>query len=162
MDPITIKEVKSIIRTLPPKKAPGPDGLPYEIYKKNCQLIVPFLTKLFNNFLVKEKCYKNSSASILITIYKKGAKENPANWRPISLSNTDMKIFTKIISRRISLVAQNQLSPSQFGFIPNRFIWENINLVANLTLSRQTTGQLLFLDQEKAYDRVDWNYLSNF
>ena len=33
MDPITIKEVKSIIRTLPPKKAPGPDGLPYKIYK---------------------------------------------------------------------------------------------------------------------------------
>ena len=72
-----------------------------------------------------------------------------------------MKIFTKIISKRISLVAQNQISPSQFGFIPNRFIWENINLVANLTLSHQTTGQLLFLDQEKAYDRVDWNYLSN-
>ena len=35
MDPITIKEVKSIIRTLPPKKAPGPDGLPYKTYKKN-------------------------------------------------------------------------------------------------------------------------------
>ena len=34
MDPITIKEVKSIIRTLSLKKAPGPDGLPYEIYKK--------------------------------------------------------------------------------------------------------------------------------
>lgn len=159
MNPITINEVKSVIRFLPSKKAPGPDGLPYEIFKKNCQLIVPFLTKLFNNFLSKEKCYKNSSKSILITIYKKGEKEDPANWRPISLSNTDMKIFSKIISKRIGLIAQNQISPSQFGFIPNRYIWENINLVANLTLSHQTTGQLLFLDQEKAYDRVDWNYL---
>ena len=70
-----------------------------------------------------------------------------------------MKIFTKIISKRIGLITQTQISPSQFGFIPNRFIWENINLVANLTLSHQTNGQLLFLDQEKAYDRVDWNYL---
>ena len=122
MDPVTIKEIKSIIRTLPPKKAPGLDGLPYKIYKKNCQLIVPFLTKLFNNFLAKESCYENLSASILTTIYKKGAKANPANWRLILLSNTDIKIFTKIISKRISLVAQNQISPSQFGFISNRFI----------------------------------------
>jgi retron-type reverse transcriptase len=57
-------------------------------------------------------------------------------------------------------VALDLLSPNQFGFIQGRSIHDNINIVTNALREDSTKGALCFLDQEKAYDRIDWDYLS--
>lgn len=54
------------------------------------------------------------------------------------------------------------LSSIQTGFIKSRFIGENIRLVLDLInfYSYNNKNGLLFLiDFEKAFDRVDWNFI---
>jgi hypothetical protein len=86
-----------------------------------------------------------------------------SNYRPISLVNTDSKIFTRILNDRIMHVYGNIINDFQLGFIPGKFIAEN-GLTAQLLIedAKNIPGDLslgLLLDQEKAYDRVELNYL---
>ena len=52
------------------------------------------------------------------------------------------------------------ISKSQFRFFKGRLISDNINTLINITQNKKSRGSLCFLDQEKAYDKVDHRYLS--
>lgn len=157
MHPVTTDELEEILKSLPRRKSPGPDGIPYELYTKNMEIIMPMLLALLNHCLQEIKLIPGSTDSFIVTLFKKGDPLSLANWRPIALSNTDAKILTKLLAKRLGQLATELISPNQFGFVPNRSIWDNIHQVTNVTRSK-TPGILCFLDQEKAYDRVDWIY----
>ena len=50
-------------------------------------------------------------------IYKKGERENIANYRPISLINTDYKILAFIMSKRMQKVLCSVIDDDQTGYI---------------------------------------------
>ena len=54
----------------------------------------------------------------VITLHKKGATDNPSNYRPISLLSTFSKIFEKIMHKRLYdfLEVNKILHSLQFGF----------------------------------------------
>ena len=157
---ITIQEVAEAIKSSPRNKSPGPDGIPFEVYRLFSSSITPVLTKLFNQCIEMTSLLPGANESIVVTLHKKGDIHDLANWRPIALSNSDLKIFTKILANCLNLHASKVLSPNQYGFIQGRSIHNNINLVANVLRESSTQGALCFLDQEKVYDCVDWNFLS--
>ena len=157
--PITMEEITETINQLPNRKSPGPDGLPYELYKQYKEHLILSLTTLFNRSLQTSEPIPGSGLSFMITLFKKGDREDLKNWRPIALTNTDSKIYSKIIAKRIGCIATRLITPQQYGFVPQRFIWDNINTVNCIISNKSSTGALVFLDQEKAYDRVDWSYL---
>ena len=68
-----------------------------------------FLYKFFNFFNVcwiygdiPEEC----RTAIVIPIHKKGDRNNPDNYRGISLINTGYKIYSKIIAKRLTVIAE--------------------------------------------------------
>ena len=86
------------------------------------------------------------------------------NWRPISLLNIDYKIAAKTIARRISKLLPKLISEDQTGYIKGRYIGQNIRLIKDIlrvSSLEAIPGLAIFIDFKKAFDSVDWNFLSN-
>ena len=157
--PIDREELKEVIRTSPKNKAPGPDGLPYEFYRKHFEAIHPALLEVYNTALTNGTSIHEGGQGLTILIHKKGPKGELKNWRPITLLNTDQKILSKIMVNRLSTLTPHALHQYQHGFTPGRTIASNVHSVTNVLRDTTQQGVAVFLDQEKAYDRVSWKYL---
>ena len=84
------------------------------------------------------------------------------SFRPISLLNTDAKVLAKVLARRLEEVLPSVISPDQTGFIKNLYSFSNIRRLMNILYGSSPPGELevgLSLDAEKAFDRVEWDYL---
>ena len=85
------------------------------------------------------------------------------NWRPISLLNVDYKITTKALALRLRKVLPSIISDVQTGYIEGRFIGENIRMISDIihfTAEQNQEGIALFIDFEKAFDSLEWAFLS--
>jgi hypothetical protein len=72
------------------------------------------------------------------------------------------KIFTKVATNRIALIADKIVRPTQTAFMPGRHILEGV-VILHETIHelqrKKMDGVLLKLDFEKAYDKVKWSFL---
>ena len=112
-------EVHKAIRDLPDGKAAGVDGLLHEFWKaladqhgedERCKKpsfhVVKLLRLLYNNSeqegMVKRT---NLLKEWLCPIYKKNDQTEIANYRPITVLNTNYKIFTRALTTCLTSVA---------------------------------------------------------
>ena len=159
---ITVKETYKSMSTLAKGKSPGPDSLPNEFYKTFAGLLAPTLTKVLNEALDNEtlpECMKRGSISLL---YKKKDRRDMRNYRPITLLNGDYKILTRVLCWRMKRVMHEIVSPENTGFSPGRFIGENsilTKLIQAYLDEEEEPGALVFIDMEKAFDRVSWEFM---
>ena len=85
------------------------------------------------------------------------------NWRPLTLLNCDYKLAAKSIANRLKNVRPSIISYDQTGYIKGRFIGENIRLIDSVirfAKERNIPGLLLFLDFEKAFDTIEWPFIT--
>ena len=105
---------------------------------------------------------QNLSPSLITLLYKKGDKLDTKNWRPISLLCTDYKILAKVLTNRLSAVISSVVGPEQACGIPGRLSSENVRVLKDVVdyVNRSNVGAaIISLDQEKAFDRVDWSFM---
>jgi len=91
--PITIKEIKDIIKSLPPNNSSGYDEIPLRILKISMPFITSPLKYLGNKAISKGSFPARLKYSQVIPIYIKGNKSELTNYRPISLLTSFSKIF---------------------------------------------------------------------
>ena len=85
----------------------------------------------------------------LVTLYKKGTVENPANYRPIALLNTLYKIYASLLQRRISMGLDQRMHETQCGFRKKRSTTDALFIARRiLDLAEQARENfvLVFLD----------------
>ena len=71
--------------------------------------------------------------AIITLIEKKGKDRNYLeNWRPISLTNVDAKIASKVIAARIIPVLTDIIASTQTGYVKGRFIGEAVRLIISM------------------------------
>ena len=68
--------------------------------------------------IFKENNLSTSQTKGLIhLLYKSGEREDIANWRPITLLNSDYKIIAKTIAERLKPILKYIIHTDQKGFI---------------------------------------------
>ena len=99
--PITKTELFWIIKQMATGKTPGPDGIAIEFYHKCWHIIGDDFTQVLNEIHEKGIIPDEIKNGIITLVHKKNKKEDLRNYRPISLLNTDLKIYTKILANRL-------------------------------------------------------------
>lgn len=158
---ITPKELEEAVAKLKKNKTPGPDGIPAEFYQ-TYWYIFGGLYLDFVNAVKRSSFPKESNTSITTLFYKnKGDIFHLAYYRPIALMNVDVKILTKLLSMRLKFVLPTIIHESQTA-VYGRQIGNSVHLVRDIIDYANATDEgaaLLFLDQEKAFDRVSHSLL---
>ena len=161
---ITFEELAKSLKKMKNNKSPGPDGIVTEFYKIYWNLIGNDLHEVICAGLEDEQLAYTQYLATIVLLYKKGPRPDIKNWRPIALLNNDYKLISKVFAERLKVVLPEIISQDQKGCVPGRYIGENIRMIDDLLseIENQSPDSIILqLDQEKAFDRVEWDWLFN-
>ena len=116
---------------MPNNKTPGNDVLSKELHGA-------FLNELKDSLsFYHPKTYKEISVSqrqAVIKLHEKKDRDKKLikNWRPISLLNTDLKIFSKALAAKLKSVLPSLITSQQTAYVQNRYIGEAGRLISDI------------------------------
>jgi hypothetical protein len=143
-------------------KAPGPDGFPAEFYQNFRDIIKFDLMAMFEAFQRHDLLLFHLNFGTVILLPKKENAIQIKQYRPICLLNVIFKIFTKVGTNRVAMIAHLVVRPTQTTFMSGSHILERV-VVLHETIKelhrKKLDGVLLKIDFEKAYDKVRWDFL---
>ena len=115
---ITAADVYEQIKAANRGAAPGPDELPMEFYAQTKEIISLPLALLYNLIGQTGRVPEAFKITKVKMLYKKKAKDDPQNYRPLSMSNHSGKIWEKIMNLQLKthLEKFGLLSSRQHGF----------------------------------------------
>lgn len=168
-NPFTHDQIQRAIQILPTNKAPGIDHIKSEMLKPITHTLTPILLALFT------LCWRNAQVpsywrvAQVVPIHKTGSPDDPANFRPISLTSVFRKLLERCLLPDLTIMAP-PLDIVQGGFRTQRSALDQARCLHEISLlHRKQHGSppvLVFLDIKSAYDMVDrriiWQALSSF
>jgi exonuclease III len=160
--PISDKEIKQVVFSMHPDKAPGPDGYTVHFYTQCWDIINKDLCKMVRKSQDCNKLGGSTNSSFLALIPKEKGEKTFNRFRPISLCNTGYKIITKIIANRLKKILPKLIPENQGGFVRGRQILDNIILVQeaiHTSCKKKEKGMAVKLDLANAFDRVRHDFL---
>ncbi|KAK1693865.1 hypothetical protein QYE76_010562 [Lolium multiflorum] len=155
-------ELEAIVKEMKTDTAPGPDGFPVAFFKKLWPQVKLGILHMLNDFVLGRIDIARLNFGIISLIPKVPGADQITQFRPISLISVIFKIIYKAYASRLDPIANQILSPNQTAFIKGRNILDGplalMETIHDLR-KRKHNGVLLKLDFEKAYDRVNWDFL---
>ena len=161
-DHLSLNELHVALMSLGNGKAPGIDGLPVDFYKTFWPVVGEDLLEVFQDSLSRGRLPLSCRRAVITLLPKKGDLQEIKNWRPVSLLCGDYKILSKALASRLREVMSEVVHIDQTYCVPGRLMSDNITLVRHVldvSSSLAMDTGLISIDQEKAFDRVEHQYL---
>ena len=160
---ISYEEAATALKNMKNDKSPGTDGFTVNFFKFFWKDLGNFIIRSLNEGFVEGKMSISQREGI-ITCIPKGDKprEFLKNWRPISLLNVVYKIGSSCIANRMKEVLPQLINEDQTGFVPGRYIGDNLRLLYDIMdylKNENLSGLLVSIDFEKAFDSVNWEFM---
>jgi hypothetical protein len=156
---ITTEGVAKLLRGLNPAKASGPDGIPNRILKVCSDAIAPSLAAIFRTSIESGKLPPNWLKANISSVYKKGDRHKPENYRPVSLTSVCCKLLEHIVCRHLHyhLEKNRILTSRNHGFRTGHSCETQLLTTMKDLLATYDTGHqtdIVILDFSKAFDTV--------
>ena len=156
---ISVDIVKKKLSALKISSAAGPDDIHPRILRETAHTLAPHLASMFRRSLDSGILPHDWKLAEVVPIYKKGSKDDPGNYRPVSLTSVPCKILESVIRDQLMshLQAEGLLADAQHGFRPGRSCATQLLLAMEEWTGMIEKGEpvdILYLDLAKAFNTV--------
>ncbi|CAM4574301.1 unnamed protein product [Caretta caretta] len=158
--------VRDYLEKLDVHKSMGLDVLHPRVRKELADVIAEPLAIIFENSWRLGEVPGDWKKANVVPIFKKGKKEDPGNYRPVSLTSVPGKIMEQVLTESIlkNLGERKMIRNSQHGFTKDKSCLTN--LIAfydeiNGSVDEGKAVDVLFLDFSKAFDTVSHSILAS-
>ncbi|CAM4524209.1 unnamed protein product [Caretta caretta] len=161
---VEIEVVRDYLEKLDVHKSMGPDELHPRVLKELAAVIAEPLAIIFENSWRTGEFPDDWKKANVVPIFKKGKKEDPGNYRPVSLTSVPGKIMEQVLKESIlkHLHERKVIRNSQHGFTKGRSCLTNLIAFYDEITDSVDEGKavdVLFLDFSKAFDTVSHSIL---
>ncbi|CAM2098853.1 unnamed protein product [Caretta caretta] len=158
--------VRDYLEKLDEHKSIGLDALHPRVLKELADVIAEPLAIIFENSWQLGEVLDDWKKANVVPIFKKRKKEDPGNYRPVSLTSVPGKIIEQVLKESIlkHLEERKVIRNSQHGFTKDKSCLTNlIAFYDEITgsVDEEKAVDMLFLDFSKAFDTVSYSILAS-
>lgn len=160
-----LQMLRRILRHVRKKRAPGPDNIPYEFLAHGPPALHQVLLTFYNDVISQQYVPAKMMESVITMIPKPGRDPiQISNYRPLSLSNTILKVLEFHLNTHILNYAEAHsiLHDRQLAFRRNHDTTEQLLEITECAIQTFNVGDttaMVSLDLFKAFDTVNQDKL---
>ena len=154
----TCTEITNFINNFKTGKA---SDIPIVVIKHCGSIMSPVLASIINKSMINGKFLSILKTGKITPVYKKGVKDNIANYHSVSILPIFGKIFKKVLFSRIYefCIQEKILSEDQFGFQKGHSTTHALHESIDFIKHAHNRGKhilAIFIDLSKAFDTIDY------
>ena len=156
---VTPEMIAKKIKKMKDNKSPGVDGIPHKLFKEIVEQISTPIAKLFNLSLEEGIVPSEWKEANITPLFKKGSRNKPEHYRPVSLTSVVCKLLESFIRDHIFefLVKHKSINTYQHGFQKARSRLTNfLYFLEEITkwVDERSPVDVVYLDFQKAFVKV--------
>ncbi|KAG1669125.1 hypothetical protein FOA52_002636 [Chlamydomonas sp. UWO 241] len=137
---VTPAEVRAAATHSKPGTAPGPDGIPVDVWRRLGEPAFVLLAAVFTAVGATGETPPGFLDGVVASIYKAKDAADAANYRPLTMLGSDYRVLAKVLATRWTPLFAAVVGPEQTAFLAGRRSYSYIGFPAKTTSSPSTTA----------------------
>jgi hypothetical protein len=160
--PITEDELNVAVRSGKWNKAPGLDGIPTDFFQLTWDITKKDILSLVNEMYQTDALPAAQKRGVVSCVPKVQVPTVPTDYRFLTLLNTDLRLFARLLVNRLKPWLSPLLHPSQYCGVKDANILDALAAIRDNAAKAELTHDpvcFLSIDFKEALDKVAHSYL---